>query len=263
MTAGAVLFLILAVGCDSTSPASDRRLRLEGRVFEEGRPPAPPLPVTVQAWPSLQAADSEATTVTDAAGSYSVTLGPFPTGRVDSARARVTQADCLSKVTTELWSRDLASAEDDAILLPTLALSYHLLPGQFGTGAQVCGAIIVPSSAQAVGDYIRLALWIDEVSDSVRGRWYLVHQASTGSEYGYFSGSLQQESLSLRLQPTPPTPCAAFDMTIPVGGDNGSTMGAGNLRSEGSCFVPDTLVQFFEGAFMPEPFPLSPAGSTP
>jgi hypothetical protein len=78
--------------------------------------------------------------------------------------------------------------------------------------------------------------------DSVRGRWRLNHTATIGDDYGYFSGFLEPGRVVLQLRPTQPTPCTGLQLEVPVGGENGSTMGAGELTGDGSCFVPSTIV---------------------
>jgi hypothetical protein len=250
------LVLLLVAACDSTSPASDRLLYVQGEVVEAGQAPAPPLDVEVQAWPALGSDASDVATLrTDAAGLYRAELGPFPDRLLDSLRVRVTQNDCGLQATTELQRRDLALGDGDSLVLPTLALSYRLPSAQFSIGGEICAATRTPLSEELVGDYVRLALWIDEVSDSVRGRWRLNHTASIGDDYGYFSGSLELGGVSLQLRPTEPTPCTGLQLQIPVGGDNGSTLGAGDLTSDGSCSVPSTRLRFFEGAVLSELLP--------
>lgn len=244
--------LVLLAGCDSTSPASGR-LQVEGQILEAGQAPVPPLNVEVQAWPA--AGRDVASLQTDAAGRYQAELGPFPDGLIDSLVVRVIQDDCESQITTELRRRDLAPGEGNALTLPTLALSYRLPSAQFRIGGAVCAAIVTSTTAVLIGDYARLSLWIDEASDSVRGRWRLNHSASIGDDYGYFSGSLDLDPLVLQLRPTQPTPCTGLQVVIPVGGDNGSTMGAANLTGDGSCFVPNATVRFFEGAILSEVLP--------
>jgi hypothetical protein len=130
------------------------------------------------------------------------------------------------------------------------SLSYRLPSAQLGTGQEMCGAIVTPFTAELIGDYARLALWIDDISDSVRGRWRLNHSASSGDDYGYFSGSLEPESVILQLHATQPTPCTGLQLEMPVGDDDGLTIGAGNLTGDGSCFVPSTTVRFFDGAML-------------
>lgn len=252
LVTGALLALILAAACDSTSPESDRLLHVRGDVLEAGQAPAPPVVVEIQAWPAPGPDGSDLATLhTDAAGVYTADLGPFPTSVIDSLRVRVTQNDCGSQLTTDLRRRDLA-LDGEVLVLPTLALSYRLPSAQVGIGGEACAAIVTPASAEIVGDYARLALWIDDVSDSVRGRWRLNHSASIGDDSGYFSGSLESDHIMLQLQPTLPTPCTGLQLTLPVGGDNGATMGAGELTGDGSCSVPSTTVRFFEGAVLTE-----------
>jgi len=73
--------------CDSTSPAPDRPLRIQGQVLEAGQAPVPPLDVDIQAWPALGSDGSDTATLrTDAAGLYATELGPFPNPLVDSLR---------------------------------------------------------------------------------------------------------------------------------------------------------------------------------
>jgi hypothetical protein len=212
--------------------------------------------VGIQAWPALGPDGSDVAALrTDAAEVYTADLGPFPNFVVDSLRVRVTQNDCGLQVTTDLQRRDLTLNDGEALVLPTLALSYRLPSAQFSIGGEICAAIVTPPSAEIVGDHARLALWVDDVSDSVRGRWRLNHSASIGDDYGYFSGSLQFDHVILHLLPTQPTPCTVLQLAIPVGGHNGSTMGAGDLSGDGSCSVPSTTVRFFEGGVLTELLP--------
>jgi hypothetical protein len=251
----ATLLSAVLVGCDSTSPASDRLLQVRGGVLLEGQAPTPPLDVEIQAWPTAEGdSDSVATDRTDEAGLYTADLGPFPSPMVDSLRVRVTQYDCGLQTATDLRRRDVA-LDGGALVLPTLGLSYRLQAAQFSTAAAACAAIVTPLSPGLVGDYARLALWVDDISDSVRGRWRLNHSASIGDDYGYFSGSFEGERILLQLRPTQPTPCSGLQLDIPVGGDNGSTLDAADLVGDGSCSVPSTTVRFFQGAELTELLP--------
>jgi hypothetical protein len=252
-----LVLLVLIGACDSSSPSDDRVLHVSGEVLEADHPPAPSLEVILQAWPEPAVGGSDSASVrTDAAGRYTADLGPFPNARIDSLRVRVIQSDCLSQVTTELWQRDPA-IQGDALVVPSLGLSYRLFPAEFGTAAQMCSAI-APSSWDLSGDYASLALWIDQITDSVRGRWRLNHSVSIGDDYGYFSGLYHSDRITLQLRPTQPTPCTGLQLDILVGGHNGSTLGAGSLAGDGSCSVPSTTVRFFKGAVLSEVLP--PAG---
>lgn len=141
------------------------------------------------------------------------------------------------------------------MVLPRLGLAYRLPAAQFGSGTALCAAIVTPLTPEAIGDYARLALWIDGIGDSVRGRWRLNHNASIGDDYGYFSGSLEAERLLLHLRPTQPTPCSGLQLSVPVSGENGVTLGVGDLAGDGSCAVPNTAVRFFQGAELSEVLP--------
>jgi hypothetical protein len=127
LSTSSLLALLLITACDSTSPASDRMLHIQGEILEAGQPPMPPLDVEIQAWPALSDGSDIDTVRTDSAGGYSGELGPFAHPRVDRLRVRVTQNDCGLQATTELQRRDLALGDGDA-LLPTLSLSYRLPP---------------------------------------------------------------------------------------------------------------------------------------
>ncbi len=247
--------LVLLAACDSTSPAPELQLQVEGQVLEAAQAPTPPLVVEIQAWPELALGETDSLVLeTDAAGRYQSELGPFPDGVIDSLVVRLTQDDCELRQTTELWQRDLRLSEGNALTLPTTALSYRLLPGQLQIGG-VCAGIVRPRTALFGYDHAALALWIDEVTDSVRGRWRLNHSASVGDDFGYFSGALESGVLRLQLRPTEPTPCTGLQLDIPIGGDNGSIMEAASLAGDGSCSAPNTVVRFFDGAILQELLP--------
>jgi len=44
-------------------------------------------------------------------------------------------------------------------------------------------------------------------------------------------------------------------LDIPVGGGNGSTLGAGSLAGDGSCSAPNVRLRFYEGAALGEVLP--------
>ncbi|MGH7507975.1 MAG: hypothetical protein ACREMZ_00710 [Gemmatimonadales bacterium] len=244
---GLLWAVVLISACDSTSPGFEGRLlRVEGTILEAKEPPRPPLHVEIQTWPAADLAGSdEAILRTNTAGSYTADLGPFAAGRVDSLRVLVTQYDCEGQLESELRYRDLP-LDGNPLVLPTMALSYRLPLAQFGNGAELCGAMITQTPLRFGGDHARLALWIDDISDSVRGRWRLNHSVSIGDTYGYFSGSRELDRATLQLRPTHPE-CSVLQLEIPVGGDNGSTIGLGELSGDSICHVSSGEVRFFSG----------------
>jgi len=255
--APAIILAVALVGCDSTSPPDDLLLHVRGNVLVEGQVPAPPVAVAIQAWPDLEA-DGSSTAIlpTDAAGQYAADLGPFPGAAVDSLHVRVTHYDCGMQLTTILRRIDVALGGGH-VMLPTIDVAHRLAQAQFGLGMKACAAIVTPATIMtpSTADHARLALWIDEISDSVRGRWRLNHSLSIGDDFGYFSGALEGGLLLLQLHPTPPTPCTGITLEIPVGGGNGSTLGAGELVGDGSCSVPNVALRFYEGAELGEVLP--------
>lgn len=244
---GALMAVAIVAGCDSTSPGSGRLLRVEGQVLEANQPPAPPLHVDVQAWPSAPGGNDSTTLQTDAVGGYAGELGPFTDPPTDSLRVRVTQNDCDVQLETHLWHRDLAANDGDLIVLPTLDLSHRLRQAQLGIGQAICAAIVTQSTPELIGDYARLALWFDDSSDSVRGRWRLNHSASFGDNYGYFSGFREVDRLILNLRPTPLTSCAGLQIDMPFAGSNSSRFEASELTAGDGCLVPTKVIRFFSG----------------
>ena len=248
------LVLLSIVACDSTAPPSDQPLHVQGVMLEEGKAPVPPLAVMIQAWPSTGTGDSLATVATDATGRYSAILGPSPAGHLDSLQVVVAQNDCIGPLTTEFLMHEVAPNDDGSLILPSLALSYRLPAAQFGPGLALCGATVTPTSTQVNGDYVKLALWIDDVSDSVRGRWRLNHSASSGDDYGYFSGVRVGDQITVHLRPTQPTPCSGLELDVFVA-PNSSRIDPSTLIGDGSCGVPSATVRFFDGAQLRELLP--------
>lgn len=251
---GAPVALLLAAACDSTSPRPDGPIVVTGRVLEAGSAPAPPLPVEVVAWPAPGAGGiGAATMLTDAAGGYTAELGPFPGGRPDSVRVRVTQSDCAADLPTELMQRDLAG-RGDPLVVPDLALAWRLLPAELSAGQAMCG-VTGPAPGAPGGDLARLALWIDQVADSVKGRWRLNHSISIGDESGHLRGIIDADRLVLVLEHTDPAGCTAFDLEIPFEQAGGSTLGAGSLEGGAGCSITGAVLRFFQGAVLSEPLP--------
>jgi len=246
--------LLIMAACNGTAPDPDTMLRVEGRVLEEGQPPLRPLAMDIQAWPSLENAGTDFVVLqTDPAGAYTAELGRFPGPVVDSVRVGVIQNDCDGEFRTELRHAE-HSLDGNTLTLPALALSDRLPMAQLGTGQAMCAATRTQVAGGQGGDYARLALWIDGISDSVRGRWRLNHSASIGDDYGYFSGFLGSDALTLQLRPTGPTLCTGLGLEMGVS-DISATLGPANLLSNGDCFISNTTLRFFEGAVLSEVLP--------
>ncbi len=254
--------IAFVAGCDSNSPGSDSLLRVEGVVLEAGdapAPPAPPLRVSIHAWPEPGSDGiGNATIETDEQGTYEAELGPFPDAVVDSLLVRLHQNDCGTQLETLLSRRDLALGDGEVLRLPTLTLSYRLRMAEIGRGAEMCAAIVTPADERIIGDHASLALWIDDLGDPsddlARGRWRLNHSASIGDDYGYFSGTAADERMILQLESVLGGGCT-IQLDIPVGGLNGITLQAGEVTSTESCFIPDRTIRFFRGAELSEVLP--------
>jgi hypothetical protein len=238
----------LMSACDSTSPGSDGRLlRVQGQILEAGQVPSPALDIRIQAWPALGAEGQDtATRQTDTAGVYAAELGPFPGTNVDSVRVRVTQYDCGATLPTDLWQRDVGLGDDGALALPRVDLSHRLQVAALGRDAEMCASISNPEHYE----HAHLALRVDDVTDSVRGRWLLNHSTSIPSNLGYFSGSYAPDPvnhLTLVLRPKQPTDCTGLRIEVPMGGELGNEFGPATLISDGSCQVPSGTIRLFRG----------------
>ncbi|HET8650454.1 MAG TPA: hypothetical protein VFL95_10450 [Gemmatimonadales bacterium] len=260
VTLGAACVALLVLGCDNpeTPPIEPDQgsVAVQGVVSEEGQPPDPRLPVTIQAWGALQTGGTDSVRMeTDSAGEYVAQLGPFSGSMVDSVRVRVTQSDCGRETITDLRRENVALSSGEPLVLPDVTLSYRLPEAQFGSGAAMCGSIRVPSTQGVDGEYVRLALWIDQVTDSVRGRWRLNYSTSVGDEYGYFAGVETDAGLTLELTPQPESSCGTIDLAVPFAEENSATLGVGELASAGACVLPGSVVRFFEGAELGELVP--------
>jgi hypothetical protein len=246
--AATLMAVALISACDSTSPGTDSRmLQVRGQVLEAGQGPSPALDIRIQAWPALGAEGQDtATRQTDAAGLYAAELGSFPGTRVDSVRVRVTQYDCVATLPTDLWQRDVGLGDGGALALPTVDLPHRLQGAALGPGAEMCASISNPEHYE----HAHLALRVDDVTDSVRGRWLLDHSTSIPTNLGYFSGSYALDPvkhLTLVLRPKQPTDCTGLRIEVPMGGELGNEFGPATLIGDGSCQVPSGTIRFFRG----------------
>jgi hypothetical protein len=238
------IILILAglwAGCDSSSPSGERMVRVQGRVLEEGAVPNPPVDINIRIWPVPESEEGDLAAVfTDEEGRYSAELGPLEDGEIDSVQIVAIQYDCGHQTSTEIRLAEPVPGGGGSLEVPTLVLSRTLPPAQTAAGTSMCAAIAGRALFGDFGGYSRLALWVEESSDSIRGRWRLNHQESVGDDAGSFSGAEEEDGLVFLLRPTPPTPCGGIRLELPF------PVGLASLTSEGECNVPDATIRFLD-----------------
>jgi len=155
--------------------------------------------VAVQAWPTQPA---QLVVYTDSLGRAAVSVGQLPAGeRLDSLRIVVRPADCGGGPGAELRlpSFSPVSLAEDTIRA-TLTSETGGEGGRLAV-AQFCGAGIGETTPNTQpGVQFSFNLWIDEISDSVRGRYDVVYSYSIGDDWGHFSGVQDGGDLVLTLR---------------------------------------------------------------
>lgn len=256
---GAAIALVVCctlASCDSTTPASAGS-GITGMVTEAGSVPAPSLAVDITIWTATGPGSGMSRWVeTDQTGGYDADFESLAPIDLDSVRIGASRFDCGGQQTASVTVSTAQLPDVEMIEAPTLDMSYRLPLAQFGTGRSFCAAAIDLDAVAGVGDLARLAIWIDDMSDSVRGRWRLNHSISSGDDYGYFSGSevatSDTHSLQLHLRPTQPTSCTGLDLVIPTTSPNTSFIDVSTVTSDGSCALPNGPLRFFDGAILAE-----------
>ncbi len=250
-----VVIAAMAAACDSTAPA--KGTHLSGVITELGKIPAPPMDVKVRIWRSGNpSAEDAAILLTDANGAFAVDLAAVEPPELDSVRVMATRYDCEGNRVTGVTVRRADIAGARSITMPRINLNFELATPDVANGAAVCAAIPRRTATLEIDDMARLAIWIDDISDSVRGRWRANHSASIGDDFGYFSGyeavNAGISELHLHLRPTEPASCTGLDLVIPTVADGSAEMDVATLSGGGSCSLPDGPIRFFKGASLSE-----------
>jgi hypothetical protein len=245
----------MAAACDSTAPA--RGTQLYGVITEKGEVPNPPMDVKVRVWRAANPAAQEAARMlTDSAGSFAVDLADVEPPELDSVRVTATRYDCEGDRVAGATVRRADIAGARSVAMPRINLNFELTRPYIVNGVAICSAIPRRTATLQLDDMARLAIWIDDMSDSVRGRWRANHSASIGDDFGYFSGRQTVDgavtTLHLRLRPSGSSSCPGLDLVIPTLGDGSAEMGVATLSGGSSCSLPDGPIRFFEGASLPE-----------
>lgn len=245
-------------GCDSTAPPAPpppvTTLQVQGTILEGGHVPSPPINLTIRTWSSTVPGHVYTTSLrTDTAGRYTATFGPFPDSHIDSLQLATRQTDCEFEVDTRLLRTDVALETAEPLTLPTLALGYRSRLAQpHGPPTVMCGAI------DPGQDLLRLAIWIDQDIDSLRGRWRLNHRASFSDESGTFAGWQDSTgSIILALHPQQ-LQCSDLQLIVPVTASSSPNFAPGLLTGDPVCPVSASAIVFFEGPGLLTPTPPPP-----
>jgi hypothetical protein len=229
-------------------------VQVQGTMLEDGAVPNPPADVNIRVWPVAGSEEGDSAAVfTDEAGRYSAELGPIGDGGIDSLQVVAIQSDCTQETRTEIQLTETNLGTGGTLEVPTLALSRTLPFPQTAVGTSMCAAFAGRALFGDLVGFSRLAMWIEESSDSIRGRWRLNHLVSVGDDAGSFSGAAEGNGLVFLLRPTPPSPCVGLRVEMPFPTPPEQQLGLASVTSEGQCNVPDATIRFFENTTELEP----------
>ena len=254
---------ILAVGlvaCSDEAPPPDSpEVQVAGVVRDPDGKPVSGVTVIWEAWPlpdSAQQGGGSSYSVrwfakTDGAGRFAEHVGYYSVAQLDSLEIEVGVDGC--------WGFAPLTVRERAVTLTPSPMGTRLDRDLTLTRTSPRARLVVgPMCAVMVGpppfeEEDRLAVWIDDISDSLRGRWRMNFQGSRGDDYGDFAGVRAGNVLTLDLRhATPWGNCTGYTLELPV--EVGDTLGPGTYRSAGCPTVPGAL-HFIEGESLDWPFP--------
>jgi len=263
-----VLLAGVAMGCGdpaSTTPPGVPGVYLTGVVRNPDGSPVPRIMVVWEVWPAPDSVQEGAVSDfsvswfmrTDSEGRFAAHVGYYSNPVLDSIEIATGEQDCWGLAPLSLRERAIALSPGT----PDTVLDVALTPSQAAPRARLAiGAACTPMvGPPPFEEEDRLALWIDEIGDSVRGRWLTNYQATRGDDHGRFSGAREGALLRLDLRHDEPWDagpswgiCTGYTVEVPIG--PGDTLGVGTLDSDGCPFTPAPL-RFVEGQPFAWPFP--------
>lgn len=243
--AAAAVVLVLASCSESTEPSGEPGAYLAGLVRGPAGTPASLALVTWEVWPAPDSTRPGAAqyTFTDSLGRFAVHLGYFSEPVIDSVDLHLHAPECQAfSQEKEVRERALpvnVEAPDTVLFVEfevdEVAPPARIAVGQYCTAAYDPTDILLPS---------RFGLWVDEISDSIRGRWRINYQMSRGDDYGHFSGAVEQNTLTLDLRHDDPwEDCTGFTLEAPI--LPGNVIGTASISSDG-CPNWDWELRLFE-----------------
>ncbi len=257
-------FAVAAVlqACGDSGPAGPGGVAgayVAGVVRDPEGSPVQRIAVTWEAWPAPDSAGSgEASDFsiygsgrTDSLGRFATHLGHYSRAALDSVEIRVGLQRCWGFAPLEVRERAVAvsAGVPDTVLSLDLTLDRTAPRGRLAVGA-VCAAMVTPPPFETENYF---TLWIDEIGDSVRGRWDINYTESRGDDYGDFSGARQGDVLTLALRHAEPwETCSGYTVELPL--EAGDSLGVGSYGSDG-CPHASVPLRFVEGSALEWPGP--------
>ncbi len=263
---GPLLGLLVACGNQGPSePPAAPGVYVAGVVRDQDGMPVPLVTVVWELWPapdSVQQGNVSDYSVrwfmrTDSMGRFAAHAGYYGVESLDSVELAVVVDECwgLAPVTVRERAVTLNPGVPDTVISRELTLGRTAPRARLAVGP-ACAVIVGPPPLQLEDN---LALWVDEISDSVRGRWLIDYHGSFGTDHGLFSGSREGSRVTLELRNDsvydagPPWGiCTGYTLELPL--EAGDTLGIGTHRSDGCPFVPAPL-RFVEAEWSSWPFP--------
>jgi hypothetical protein len=250
----APLFAVALMACSDAGPSDTEGVPgvyLTGVVRDSDGEPVPGITVTWTVWPAPDSvelgavSDFEVTWFgrTDRQGRFFAHVGYYSVSVLDSLDVTSGGQDCWGLTPSGIRERalEVSPGTPDTVLSVDLTMNRTAPRGRLVVGP-VCAAAVQPPPLE---DEHRVTLWIDEVGDSIRGRWDINYTESRGDDYGHFSGVRSGGVVTLDLRHDAPWgTCTGYALEIPVG--PGDTLGIGTSSSEGCPHQPVPL-RFVEG----------------
>lgn len=249
------------IGCNDSAPSpstpADPVVYLTGAATDATGAPLMPTGISVAVWPAPR--DDPAHTFgdhgffpgqVDSTGAYVVRLGQFDTATLDSVVVGLQSSDCAGTTAASAGRAALTLGTGAADTLRLEVASANTAPVAPVLAVQVlCGRGFMNTAGGTFNFSFDFNLAIDDLSDSVRGRYDVTYQASFGDEIGHFAAARSATELVLTL-----TPSVVRD-TCPIGGvlrvalDDSGHLGVAHW-DQAPCWAP----QPFRFAVSTEPF---------
>lgn len=251
VTTALLIGLLVACGNQGPSePPASPGVYVAGVVRDQDGAPVPLVTVVWELWPAPDSVQQGAVSDfsvrwfmrTDSSGRFAAHAGYYGSASLDSVELAVVVDECWGFASQAVRERDLPlNPGPDTVINRELTLARTAPRARLAVGP-ACAVIVGPPP---LGLEDRLALWIDEISDSVRGRWLMEYQGSFGTDHGRFSGHREGSGVTLNLsvdsvyEASPGGLCTGY--TVELSLEAGDTLGIGTHRSEGCRVVPAPL----------------------
>jgi len=193
---------------------------------------------------------------TDSTGRFATHVGYYGVSRLDSLDVSAGGLNCwgLASMTVRERGVTVRPGTPDTVRTLSFTLTRNSPRAQLAVGA-ACAVVVGPPPSQLED---RIMLWIDEIGETVRGRWLINYQESRGDDYGEFTGTRIGDVLTLDLLLASPWDagppggvCTSYTLELPI--EPGDTLGAGTYESE-NCPYTAAQLRFVQEEARPWPF---------